>query len=188
MKPSAPILRVYDRLSGVLHCTTPCFSAASRRLRRADNGQAMVEFALLSPLLLLVVTGILSMGLILNQYQMLTLAVSDGARAFALSRNQAVPSLAASDPCAYAATILEGVIPNVVPSSLTLSVTYTPPGGTATVWNNVTASSGCPGESLSLSDINGTVVVQGSYSINPLIFGWNNHNLTLRAQDAEQIQ
>jgi Flp pilus assembly protein TadG len=65
--------------------------AAGGHLRRED-GQALVEFAVVLPLLLLLVTGIIQFGLLFNKYITLTDAVHSGAQALALGRGL-------SDPC-----------------------------------------------------------------------------------------
>ena len=53
-----------------------------------QEGQAMVEMALVLPVLLLVVTGILTFGLAFNNYLLLTEATSVGARTLAISRGR----------------------------------------------------------------------------------------------------
>ena len=58
----------------------------SRLRGLAQDGQAMVEMALVLPVLLLVVTGILTFGLAFNNYILLTEATSVGARTLAISR------------------------------------------------------------------------------------------------------
>lgn len=148
----------------------------------------MVEFALALPLLLVVLTGVFSFGIIMNQYQILTNATNDGARAFAFSEGLSQPPLAASDPCAYAALVTEQAAPSLVAANITFSVSYTPPGGSTTTYSAVTSSSGCPGVQLTKSDVNGTVTVQTSYPVVPAVFGWATKSLTISASSSEQIQ
>lgn len=59
---------------------------------RDEGGQAVVEFALVFPLLLLVLTAILQFGVMYNKYITLTDAVRVGVRTLALGRNL-------DDPC-----------------------------------------------------------------------------------------
>jgi Flp pilus assembly protein TadG len=84
------------------------FANARRRALRADasslaergrreDGQALVEFALVVPVLLMLVTAILQFGLLFNKYITLTDAARSGARALALGRGL-------SDPCDLAVT------------------------------------------------------------------------------------
>ena len=75
--------------------------AATRRARRED-GQAYVEFALVLPILLLVVMGIIQFGTAFKDYIALTDAVRVGARQASVSRsivdpNQRVPLIVAED-------------------------------------------------------------------------------------------
>jgi Flp pilus assembly protein TadG len=67
------------------------------RLRGEDDGVALIEFALVLPLLLLLVTGIIQFGLVFNRYITLTDAVRSGARQLSLGRGL-------SDPCDAAIT------------------------------------------------------------------------------------
>jgi Flp pilus assembly protein TadG len=70
----------------------------SRRLRSArqallaEDGQALVEFAIVVPLLLMLVTGIIQFGLLFNKYITLTDAARNGAQTLAIGRGL-------SDPC-----------------------------------------------------------------------------------------
>jgi Flp pilus assembly protein TadG len=62
------------------------------RLRRRDEqGQAMVEFALVLPLLLIVMIGIVQFGILFHNYETLTDAVRAGARQAAVSRTLGDP-------------------------------------------------------------------------------------------------
>jgi Flp pilus assembly protein TadG len=58
-----------------------------RRLARSERGTAVVEFALVAPILFLLVFGILEFGRILNAYNDMTQLAGQGARAAAVSRN-----------------------------------------------------------------------------------------------------
>ena len=51
-----------------------------RRLRRRDRGQALVEFALVAPILLFLLLGIVDMARAWNSFQVLTDAGREGAR------------------------------------------------------------------------------------------------------------
>lgn len=159
-----------------------------KALAEHESGQALVEMALALPLLLLVLTGIMSFGIILEQYQVLTISASDGARAFALSRNQTSPALAASDPCAYAAYITNQAATSLNSADITYTMYYTPPGGSTSTYTGVTATSGCAGKTLGTSDINGTIQVVAHYPVAPLVFGWASKNLSLQVSASEQIQ
>lgn len=64
----------------------------SRVDARSERGQAMVEFALVLPILLVLVLGIIQFGILFNNYQTLTDAVRVGARQAAVSRTLADPA------------------------------------------------------------------------------------------------
>lgn len=51
-----------------------------RKMHRDQNGQSLVEFALILPLLLLIVMGILEFGLMFNVYLTINNASREGAR------------------------------------------------------------------------------------------------------------
>jgi Flp pilus assembly protein TadG len=57
------------------------------RLARSERGTAVVEFALVAPLLFLLVFGIIEFGRVLNTYNELTQVAGQGARAAAVNRN-----------------------------------------------------------------------------------------------------
>jgi len=58
-----------------------------RQFRRSERGTAVVEFALVAPLLFLIVFGIVDFGRALNYYNDLTQLAGQGARAAAVDRN-----------------------------------------------------------------------------------------------------
>jgi Flp pilus assembly protein TadG len=71
-KPAAPRL------------TVPLSAATSGRLRRLEAGQAVVEFALILPVLVLITMGILDLGRVFYTYEALANAAREGARYCAL--------------------------------------------------------------------------------------------------------
>jgi Flp pilus assembly protein TadG len=64
--------------------------AARRRLRRED-GQSLVEFAIVLPVLLMIVTGIIQFGSLYNKYITLTDAARNGAQTLAIGRGLGNP-------------------------------------------------------------------------------------------------
>jgi Flp pilus assembly protein TadG len=105
------------------------------RLRR-EEGQALVEFALVLPVLLMIVTGITSFGIVFYRYVTLTDAVRVGARTLALQRGN-------SSPCTSAAnqTVASAVDVGLTNSQLTFSYNGTPfyvsstCSGSGATWN-----------------------------------------------------
>lgn len=89
----------------------------ARRCDRDKNraGTAAVEFALVAPMLLLLVLGMCQFGITLNQYLTLTNAVRSGARQLSMSRGDATP---------HTDTInqIYGSAPNLTQASLTISL------------------------------------------------------------------
>ena len=92
-----------------------------------DSGQGLVEIALVLPVLLLVLLGIVKFGVVLNHNEVLTNAVRAGARQLALSRG-------AADPCGRATSSVESAATDLDPSQLTvaLQVSTAPDGATYT--------------------------------------------------------
>jgi Flp pilus assembly protein TadG len=160
------------------------------RRGKGESGQSLVEFALVLPVILLVLAGIMELGIIMNQYQILTYATGVGARAFALSRGQSSYSpYSATDPCEYAYDVAVAAMPSINTSNLQMTIVYTPPGGSTKTWSGVTGTSGCASESLGTADINGTVTVQVTYSATPpVFFGIKALTANLSASGSEQIQ
>jgi Flp pilus assembly protein TadG len=66
-----------------------------RNIIRNERGQTMVEFALVIPILCVVLFGILQFGALYNDYVTLTDATRVGARKAATSRHEANPAAAA---------------------------------------------------------------------------------------------
>jgi Flp pilus assembly protein TadG len=156
----------------------------SRSLRRRDEGQALVEFGLVVPALLLVLTGIFSFGIILSQYEVLTDAVSAGARAFALSRLQTTPALAESDPCAYAIQVLEAAAPNLHSSSMTFAITYTNNKTNPATVSNYTTSCTSLSDNMNSDD---QVQIQVTYPVTPLVFKWATQSLNMSSSATELV-
>ncbi len=102
-----------------------------------ENGAVAVEFALLAPVLLLLLLGTIQFGLTLRNYVMLTNAVSVGAMQFAISRS-------ATNPASGAWTALTTAAPSLTPTTnleMTLSV-----NGTACVTNANSSSTATAGD------------------------------------------
>jgi len=63
-----------------------------RSLKRNEQGQTMVEFTLVLPVLVVVLLGIIQFGITFNNYVALTDAVRAGARTAAVSRLSSTPT------------------------------------------------------------------------------------------------
>jgi len=63
-----------------------------RTITRDESGQTMTEFAIVLPVLVVFLFGIIQFGILFNSYLTLTDAVRAGARTAAVSRNDADPA------------------------------------------------------------------------------------------------
>jgi Flp pilus assembly protein TadG len=84
----------------------------------AERGQAMVEFAVVLPVLVVLLFGVVQCGVAFNNYETLTDAVRAGARAAAVSRTD-------TDPVATATTAVRDSAADLNQSNLGVSVTST---------------------------------------------------------------
>jgi len=66
-------------------------SALALRFRRETTGSAVVEFALLAPVLFMLLIGMFQFGILINNYIQLTEATRVGGRTLAISRGAATP-------------------------------------------------------------------------------------------------
>jgi Flp pilus assembly protein TadG len=138
--------------------TPPRRTTASARRRRGERGQSLVEFALILPILMLVLLGIFKCGVVYNNYIQLTNAVDVGARQFAEERGQASPCTDSGSDATNVATGLSTASMTLTMSETGTSSTYVYPAGTGT----------CP----TLSAGN-SATVTGSYPCNLTIIGIN---------------
>ncbi|MGA8742290.1 MAG: TadE family protein [Terracidiphilus sp.] len=105
----------------------PTQSRKRRWITRGEQGSAMVEMALVMPVMLIMLTGIFSFSVVLYQKLQLAEAVSNAGRVMALERDD-------TDPCATTAAALYAAAPALAQSNLTLTFTLggTNSGGTIT--------------------------------------------------------
>jgi len=80
-----------------------------------EEGQSILEFALCAPILLLIVTGITTFGIALNNYLVMTNAVSTSAQYLAIRRSNT------TDPCLDAASTFISASPNLKSTNLTFN-------------------------------------------------------------------
>jgi Flp pilus assembly protein TadG len=113
-----------------------------RRLARGkrEDGQALVEFALVLPVLLLILLAILKLGLLFNNYLTLTDSVRSGARFMALERGAAGNYCSATD--AQVKNSASGLNP--------ANITFTPSGSGVTFTGTDSCTSLTQGNSITL--------------------------------------
>lgn len=124
---------------------------------RSENGSSAVEFALVLPLLSVLIFGIITFGSAINNYEMLTGAVNEGARALALGRGAATP---------YASTV--SLVGNAAPglNAAHLSVTLSVNGQAC---NSDSGGSACS----ALLTAGATETVAASYPCSLVVMGVN---------------
>jgi Flp pilus assembly protein TadG len=137
---------------------------------RGDAGQALVESALVLPILLFLLFGIAKFGITFNNHIMLTDAARSGARLMSISRAQT------TEPCSLTRTRIQNA--SMLPSgSLTITLTIN-----GTVYTGGT----CPGVAL----VSGTdVVALVTTPCNLVVMGVNfAPNCMLTARSTERVE
>lgn len=87
----------------------------TRKLIRDEKGQSMAEFAVVLPILVVFLFGVIQFGITFNNYVTLTDAVRAGARTAAVARQDA-------DPVGEATTMVRNSATNLNQSNLNVSV------------------------------------------------------------------
>ena len=145
-----------------------------RALRHSgEEGQSAVEFALMLPMLMVIITGILIFGIYEMQILALTEGVSNAGRVLAVSAGQTL------DPCATAVTAVTGAAAVLNPANLSYIITLNPVAGNLAVNNHSYPQASClsanitsPPSSYMVSG--GTVTVKATFNACSLQFYGNN--------------
>lgn len=158
----------------------PSLSKAIRSvLRGHEQGGSLVEFAMVFPILMMIVTAIFTFGIAFNNYVTLTDAVGVAGRQLAIS------SLQTLDPCSTAATAVYKAAPLMSQSNLTFTLVLN-----GTTYNGATCSSASQsvGAASNLqSGDDATLTV--TYPCNLTIWGKNYApSCTLSASTTEKVQ
>lgn len=95
-------------------------SSTRRRRLRSQRGQSMAEFAIVAPVLLLVLMGIMQLGVVYNNWVTLTDAARAGARKAAVCRSGCSP-----DATTAVQNAVKNSAANLNLSNLTVTVTST---------------------------------------------------------------
>lgn len=85
-----------------------------RRMRAGDEGGAMVEMAIMMPVVCLIMTGIFSISFVVYQKMELAQAVGQGGRFLAVDRGD-------TNPCASTASVIYAAAPSLTQSKLSIS-------------------------------------------------------------------
>lgn len=147
------------------------------------EGQSLVEFAVLVPMLLMVLTFMFSLSMAMVNYEQLYAAVS-GAALQDLSNALVVTG---GDPCASIQTAVSNALPSFTASKLTYTVTILNSSGTAVPYGPTTGSGfSCSGavtvlqadQTAGQQTTSGTLTVSYTYSWIPVYMQNMTGNLT----------
>ncbi|HET6607546.1 MAG TPA: TadE/TadG family type IV pilus assembly protein [Rhodopila sp.] len=144
----------------------------SHDLLRDDSGVSAVEFALVAPVLLMILLGVMQLGITFNNYIALTDSVRAGSRVLAAARSSTTPYSDATG-AVYASA------PTLKAGSITLSLSV---NGTACAGDGpcATALTGAAGS---------TANVHATYPCDLLIFGVDYvPSCTLTASTTERVE
>ncbi|MGA8086914.1 MAG: TadE/TadG family type IV pilus assembly protein [Terracidiphilus sp.] len=147
-----------------------------------QDGGALVEFALIAPLMLGLIGGFFTFGFAFFTYFQLSNAVDIGARSLAVSRAMNSDG-STPDPCVTASAAIVAAAPALDPSKITLSLSLN-----STPYSNLKQGSWtCTSGEANLV-AGSTAQVTASYPYTMNFFGYRPVALTLRAQSAELTQ
>jgi Flp pilus assembly protein TadG len=130
-----------------------------QRFASDEQGSAMVEFALVVPVLMLMVTGIFSFGVFLRQNLALTDAVNIGAKLLSVNRGNTL------DPCNLVYTAVVAAAPSLDPNSMTFSYTFNGSPQSGSSCSSASSTSGPPSELVQGTPISVTVTYPCSLAI-----------------------
>jgi Flp pilus assembly protein TadG len=130
------------------------------RLGCGSEGAALVEFAVVVPLMLTVITGMFSVVIALVNYQQLGYATSNAAEQLVTARGML------TDPCATVESTVVATMPSFTASKFTYTVKITNSSGTATTFGPTTGSSfSCTAGAADLAQLEpATVTVSYQYT------------------------
>jgi len=92
------------------------------RRSRDERGSALVEFALVAPLLLMLIFGMIAFGMVLYNQLALTNATNLGAQALASSRATLTTGANQGDPCGAVETAVYNAAPTLSQSKLSFTI------------------------------------------------------------------
>jgi Flp pilus assembly protein TadG len=183
--------RLTDRLPGF------------RKRRKGEDGQALVEFALVIPLLLVVLFGIVQFGIMMNTYINVSDAARSGARQLALEQGN-------NDPCDPAMQVATTAGSSAQISTTNVTITFASPTGGATsndyclatgasktpmtsAWPNASnlypANNNTTGPNYPGAEVEGDTATMTVTKIFPLsFFGFKLWNINLSASASDAVE
>jgi Flp pilus assembly protein TadG len=139
---------------------------------RRRRGQSLVEFSLIMPVLFLAMTGMLSFGMTMHDYLVLTNGVNSGAQVLSMSRGQT------TDPCATAYAAVQSAAPSLTAANLSFTFSI---NGTAYTGTTCTAAAANMLQGV-------TAQVTAGYPCVLAVYGMSAPACGLKATTAELIQ
>lgn len=149
-----------------------------RARARDEQGQALLEFAFVLPVLLTLLLGVIVFGLALHNYLTLTNATNLGAQLLSMSRGQTL------DPCQTTSQAVYAAAPNLIPANLKFTIVL---NGTSVATNQPSPVTCSGGQQYLVASQNAQVTVTYPCNLNFFIFN-PAPGCTLTAQTTEIVQ
>ena len=151
----------------------------TRIFRNHETGSALVEMAVVLPIILCLLTGIFSVSAALYQKLQLAEAMSSAGRVLAADRG-------ATDPCADAVTALNAASPGLASSSIGITISI---DGNSYGTNKSTVScTTAGGANNPLMPAGSTATIQASYPCSLSIYGVKGLSCAIGEQIGEVVQ
>ncbi len=146
------------------------------------EGSALVEFTLVVPMLMALVIGILSLGIVLTSFLQVTSAAGAAARTVALSRGTTV-----TDPCAAAVTAAKGAAATLNSSLLKIAITWTAEGTGVVKSYGGSSTPTCSGLNTDLNE-GDNVSVSVTYPTTAIFLGFAPKTLNLMGNTNQTVE
>ena len=164
----------------------------TRVLARGEQGASLVEFALVMPLLFMVMMGIIMFGMGFSSYLSLENGTNVAGQALSISRGQDTPGETIVDPCQTAYLAFHNASPTLNNNYLNFTIQIWKSPSASTTYGPFAGGSGvsCTGGS-SLMTSGQEAMVTVTYLIKLNFFGFNfcpANGCTLTAQTSEVVQ
>lgn len=141
-----------------------------------SSGQALLEFAVVAPLLLLLCLGMVVFGIALNEQLVISNATELAAQQVAISRGQTTSS---DNPCEIAETTFTNAAPDLNASNLTFTLTLSGQSAIASTTGagNFATATNCSSAAL-VEGQTVTLTVSYPYTASFINFGTKSYTLT----------
>ena len=150
-----------------------------RFFRFGDTGGALVEMALVLPILLCLMTGIFSVSTALYQKLQLAEALSSGGRVLAAERGM-------TDPCADTVTAIDSAAPGLATQNIGLTIIIN--GNTYGTNKSTVSCTAAGGANNALMPAGAIATVQATYPCSLSIYNIRGLSCAISSQIAEAVQ